>query len=43
MRCKLFDCINNDDGYCCVADYVEIEEDGTCSEMTVKSNEEVEE
>lgn len=35
MRCKVCNCVNNDNGYCCIDDYVTIEEDGTCSELII--------
>lgn len=35
MWCEVRRCINNKEGYCSVDSYVEIEENGTCSEMCI--------
>ncbi len=36
MRCACKNCINNEDGYCAISSYVQIEQDGTCSEIDVR-------
>lgn len=38
VRCRVRNCIENDNGYCMCSSYVEIDEDGTCSEITTKSD-----
>ena len=35
MRCAVLNCKENENGYCSCSSYVEIEEDGSCSEMFV--------
>ena len=32
MRCSAYWCINNTSGYCNIPDYVEIDEEGKCTE-----------
>lgn len=36
MRCEVYECRNNADGYCMCASYVTIEKDGTCSELSLR-------
>ena len=43
MRCRVYGCIYNDDGYCEQPDYVCIESDGTCDQMFIKSEESIDE
>lgn len=38
MRCEVYDCISNDDGYCGVSDRVSIDKDGSCSELYIISS-----
>lgn len=39
MRCDVLRCVSNDDGYCLCDSYVEIDENGCCSEMNIKGGE----
>lgn len=33
MRCRVKNCTNYESGYCAVSSYIQIESDGTCSEI----------
>lgn len=36
MRCQCERCENNEDGYCLNASYVELDENGVCTDMYIK-------
>lgn len=40
MRCKAYNCTNNDNGYCDISSYIEIDENGYCEEFYVFKEEE---
>lgn len=37
MYCNVNDCKNNTNGYCDIANYIIIQEDGTCDSMLITS------
>lgn len=35
MRCRVYNCKENENGFCCCSSYVEINENGECDSMYV--------
>lgn len=40
MRCRVENCTHNESGFCAVDSYVEIDHDGSCSEIFEDENDE---
>lgn len=43
MYCRVSGCKNNNDGYCEIASYIIIQEDGTCDNMIILQGDKEEE